>query len=213
MSADLISKPIGRNSSGRVYHRPEDDHHHSGGATMVGFFIYLMSDALIFASLFAAYGVLSRNYAGGPSPREIFELPLVALNTGLLLASSITFGIGMQAMVAGNARGVIRWLVITGILGAAFVGVELHEFSGLIAEGASPQRSGFLSAFFTLVATHGTHVTFGIIWLVTLVFQLKKHGLTADNTRRIMCLSMFWHFLDIIWIGVFTFVYLFGAMR
>lgn len=135
--------------------------------------------------------MLSRNYAGGPSPREIFELPLVALNTGLLLASSITFGIGMQAMVAGNARSVIRWLIITGILGAAFVGVELHEFSGLIAEGATPQRSGFLSAFFTLVATHGTHVTFGIIWLVTLTFQLKKHGLTAENNRRIMCLSMF----------------------
>ena len=197
----------------RVYHRHDEDHHGSGGSTMLGFFVYLMSDALIFASIFAAYGVLSRNYAGGPSPQQIFELPLVALNTGFLLASSITFGISMQAMAAGRLKGVMVWLVVTGLLGAAFVGVEISEFAGLIADGATPQRSGFLSAFFTLVATHGTHVTFGIIWLITLLVQLPKRGLTPDMTRRLMCLSMFWHFLDIIWIGVFTFVYLFGALR
>ena len=197
----------------RVYHLPEDEHHHSGGATMLGFFIYLMSDALIFASLFAAYGVLGRNYAGGPSPQQIFELPTVALNTGFLLASSITFGVGMQEMQAGRTRQTLIWLAITGLLGAAFVGVELHEFAGLIADGATPQRSAFLSSFFTLVATHGLHVTFGIIWLITMLVQISRRGLSIENVRRLSCLSMFWHFLDIIWIGVFTFVYLYGALR
>jgi cytochrome o ubiquinol oxidase subunit 3 len=197
----------------RVYHLPEEPHHESGGATMLGFFIYLMSDALIFASLFAVYGVLSRSYAGGPAPQQIFELPLVALNTGLLLASSITFGVAMLEMEADRLQRTWVWLAITGLLGAGFVGVELHEFAGLIAEGASPQRSAFLSAFFTLVATHGTHVTFGLVWLVTLLVQISRRGLSAENRRRLMCLSMFWHFLDIIWIGVFTFVYLFGALR
>jgi cytochrome o ubiquinol oxidase subunit 3 len=198
----------------RVYHRSEADHDHGGGgATLLGFWIYLMSDALIFASLFAVYGILSRNYAGGPAPKQIFELPLVALNTGLLLASSIAFGIGLQAMEAGKLARTWLWLAITGLLGAAFLGVELHEFSTLIAHGATPQRSAFLSSFFTLVGTHGLHVAFGLVWLVTMLVQLAQRGLTAENRRRLMCLSMFWHFLDIIWIGVFTFVYLFGALR
>jgi cytochrome o ubiquinol oxidase subunit 3 len=200
----------------RVYHRPEadSDHEHGGGsATLLGFWIYLMSDALIFASLFAVYGILSRNYAGGPAPQQIFELPLVALNTGLLLASSIAFGIGLQAMETGKLARTWLWLAITGLLGAAFLGVELHEFSTLVAEGATPQRSAFLSSFFTLVGTHGLHVAFGLVWLVTMLVQLAQRGLTVENKRRLMCLSMFWHFLDIIWIGVFTFVYLFGALR
>jgi len=104
------------------------------------------------------------------------------------------------------------WLAITGLLGAAFLALELYEFSHLLHEGAGPQRSGFLTAFFALVATHGLHVTFGIVWLVTLMFQLKRHGLIPENGRRLMCLSMFWHFLDVIWIGVFTFVYLMGVL-
>ncbi|TWF58626.1 cytochrome o ubiquinol oxidase subunit III [Neorhizobium alkalisoli] len=208
MSTHIVDK-----NTPRVYHRPDEEHEHSGGATMLGFWIYLMSDALIFASIFAVYGVLSRNYAGGPAPQQLFELPLVALNTAFLLASSITFGVGMQAMEADDKGRTRFWLAITGLLGLAFLGVELSEFASLIAEGATPQRSAFLSAFFTLVGTHGTHVFFGLIWLVTLFVQIGQRGLTADNKRRIMCLSMFWHFLDIIWIGVFTFVYLFGALR
>ena len=208
-----MSNPVINPGAPRVYHNPENDHEHGGGATALGFWIYLMSDALIFASLFAVYGVLSRNYAGGPGPHQLFELPLVALNTTFLLASSIVLGVGMQAMDAGNTSRTWVLLAITGILGAAFIGVELYEFSGLIAEGATPQSSAFLSAFFTLVATHGLHVTFGLVWLVTLLFQISQRGLTVENKRRLMCLSMFWHFLDIIWIGVFTFVYLFGAMR
>jgi cytochrome o ubiquinol oxidase subunit 3 len=197
-----------------TWHQAEEDaHDHGGGATVLGFWIYLMSDALIFASLFAMYGVVSTAYAGGPVPREIFDLPLVALNTALLLASSITFGQAIPHIEAGRVGPTRFWLAVTGLLGLAFVGVELYEFSHLITEGAGPQRSAFLSAFFTLVGTHGAHVTVGLIWIATMLLQLRRHGLTGEMKRRIVCLSMFWHFLDIIWIGVFTFVYLYGVIR
>ena len=116
-------------------------------------------------------------------------------------------------MERGRVGATRAWLAITGLLGAAFVGVELYEFSHLIAEGAGPQRSAFLSAFFTLVGTHGAHVTVGLIWIATMLVQLGQHGLTPETKRRLVCLSMFWHFLDIIWIGVFTFVYLYGVIR
>ena len=191
-----------------------DEHPHAEGAsTMLGFWIYLMSDCLIFAILFATYGVLGGNYAAGPSPKDLFELPLVALNTSMLLLSSITYGFAMLAMNDGKVGATQAWLAVTGLFGMAFLGIELHEFSHLIAEGATPQRSGFLSAFFTLVGTHGLHVTCGLVWLVTLMAQVGRHGLIEANRRRLMCLSLFWHFLDVIWIGVFTFVYLMGILR
>jgi cytochrome o ubiquinol oxidase subunit III len=191
-----------------------DEHDHAvGGSTMLGFWIYLMSDALLFATLFATFGVLSTSYAGGPSPREIFELPIVALNTAILLVSSITYGFAMLAMERGALRGTQIWLAVTGLLGIAFVSVELFEFATLIEEGATPQRSAFLSAFFTLVSTHGLHVTFGVIWIGVMLAQLAQRGLHLENKRRLMCLSMFWHFLDVVWIGVFTFVYLLGVLR
>ena len=197
-----------------VYYVTDEDHaHEPGGATLLGFWIYLMSDALIFATLFATFGVLSTNYAGGPTAREIFELPLVALNTAILLVSSITYGFAVIAMQEGRLRGTQLWLAVTGLLGIGFVGIELFEFSALIAEGATPQRSAFLSSFFTLVGTHGLHVTFGIIWIGVMLVQLAQRGLHAENKRRLLCLSMFWHFLDVVWIGVFTFVYLLGVIR
>ncbi|EIJ47652.1 cytochrome o ubiquinol oxidase subunit III protein [Herbaspirillum sp. GW103] len=187
-------------------------HHHPENGTLLGFWIYLMSDCLIFACLFACYAVLGRNYAGGPTGAELFDLPLVALNTALLLLSSITYGFAMLAMQAKKQQNTIIWLVITGLLGAGFIYFELYEFLHLIHEGAGPSRSGFLTSFFALVGTHGLHVTFGIIWLIVLLFQINKHGLTEANGRRLMCLSMFWHFLDVVWIGVFTFVYLMGVL-
>ncbi|MBW9331998.1 cytochrome o ubiquinol oxidase subunit III [Herbaspirillum sp. RU 5E] len=187
-------------------------HHHPENGTLLGFWIYLMSDCLIFACLFACYAVLGRNYAGGPTGAELFDLPLVALNTALLLLSSITYGFAMLAMQAKKQQNTIIWLIITGLLGAGFIYFELYEFLHLIHEGAGPSRSGFLTSFFALVGTHGLHVTFGIIWLVVLLFQINKHGLTEANGRRLMCLSMFWHFLDVVWIGVFTFVYLMGVL-
>ncbi len=186
--------------------------HHPENGTLLGFWIYLMSDCLIFASLFATYGVLGRNYAGGPSGAEVFELPLVAVNTLMLLLSSITYGIAMIKMQQGSKSGVLGWLSITGLFGLVFLGLEIYEFQHLIHEGFGPDRSAFLSSFFTLVGTHGLHVTFGIVWLVTLLFQVGKLGLTAANQRRLMCLSMFWHFLDVVWIAVFTFVYLMGVL-
>jgi cytochrome o ubiquinol oxidase subunit III len=186
--------------------------HHTENGTLLGFWIYLMSDCLVFACLFAAYGVLGRNYAGGPTGAELFELPVVAVNTSLLLLSSITYGFAVLEMQRNRVAPVISWLVITGLLGAGFIGLELNEFAHLIHEGAGPQRSAFLSSFFTLVGTHGLHVSFGIVWLVVLIAQVARFGLGPENKRRLMCLSMFWHFLDVVWIGVFTFVYLMGVL-
>lgn len=186
---------------------------HAQPGTMLGFWLYLMSDCLIFACLFAMYGVVGHNYAAGPSPKDLFELPLVAVNTAMLLFSSITYGFAMIEMQRRRVNATIGWLIVTGLFGLAFVGIELYEFQHLIHEGAGPQRSAFLSAFFALVGTHGLHVSFGIVWLVTLVFQLKRWGLTDATRRRLACLSMFWHFLDLIWIGVFTYVYLMGVLR
>ena len=188
--------------------------HHPENGTLLGFWIYLLSDLMIFGSLFATFGVFSGSYAAGPSGRDLFlpNLHLIAINTGILLVSSITYGFAMLAMMKRNSRGTIGWLLVTGLLGLAFLTIEVYEFHHLIHIGAGPQRSAFLSAFFTLVGTHGLHVTFGLIWLVVLMVQIGKHGLIPENNRRLMCLSMFWHFLDVVWIGVFTFVYLMGVL-
>jgi cytochrome o ubiquinol oxidase subunit 3 len=208
LSTAPLASAKGADPSSRYFVRE----HHPENGTLLGFWIYLMSDCLIFASLFATYAVLGRNYAGGPTGAELFDLPLVALNTAFLLLSSITYGFAMLESQRKRLRSTLVWLAVTGLFGLAFLSLELYEFSHLIQEGASPQRSGFLTAFFALVGTHGLHVTFGVIWLVTLMFQLGRHGLTLENRRRLMCLSMFWHFLDVIWIGVFTFVYLMGVL-
>ena len=191
-----------------------DEHPHPPGAsTMIGFWLYLMSDCLIFAMLFAAYGVYGGSLAGGPGPKELFELPLVALNTAMLLLSSITYGFAMIAAHEERKSTALGWLAATGAFGAAFVGIELYEFAHLIHEGAGPWRSAFLSSFFTLVGTHGLHVTSGLIWLAVLMVQVARRGLEPANVRRLECLSLFWHFLDVVWIGVFSFVYLMGVIR
>lgn len=188
------------------------EEHHPEHSTMLGFWLYLMSDCLIFAVLFATHGVVGRNYAAGPAPADLFDLNLIAINTAMLLFSSITYGFAMLQMERNAKMETLFWLGVTGVFGAIFLALELYEFYHLIHEGAGPTRSAFLSSFFTLVGTHGLHVTFGIIWLVTLMVQVKKHGLNPENRRRLMCLSMFWHFLDVIWIGVFSFVYLLGVL-
>lgn len=209
----LMPQTEAENGQAPVFHLPEEPHHPEGSSTMLGFWIYLMSDCLIFAILFATYGVLGGNYAAGPGPRDLFELDLVALNTTMLLLSSITIGFAMLEMQRGRTGATQFWLLVTALFGAAFVGFELHEFWKMFEAGATPQRSGFLSAFYTLVSTHGLHVTSGLVWMLTMMAQVARHGLTAANRRRLMCLSLFWHFLDIVWIGVFTFVYLLGVLR
>ncbi len=186
--------------------------HHPKNGTLLGFWLYLMSDCLIFAVLFACYGVYGRSYAAGPSGADLFDLSLIAVATGALLLSSITYGFAMIAMQMRKKAQVQAWLAVTGLLGIAFLGIEIYEFHHLIHLGAGPQRSAFLSSFFALVGTHGLHVLFGVIWLVVLMIQVQKIGLTGANQRRLMCLSMFWHFLDVVWIGVFTFVYLMGVL-
>ena len=198
--------------SASSYWETEPHHHPEGASTSIGFWVYLMSDCLMFAVLFAAYGVLHGNLAAGPGPKDLFDLELVAINTAMLLLSSITYGFAMLRMGAGDKSGTLRWLAITLVFGLCFLGIEMYEFAHLIHEGAGPSRSAFLSAFFTLVGTHGLHVTFGSIWLVTLMVQVSKFGLTSANQRRLSCLSLFWHFLDLIWIGVFTVVYLLGVI-
>lgn len=196
----------------QITHAEELGHEDAGSMTVFGFWIYLMTDCILFATIFAAYSVLSNNVAGGPSGKDIFELPYVLVETFCLLFSSITYGFAMLAMHKGNKNGVIAWLAVTFLLGLAFIGMEINEFHHLIAEGFGPDRSAFLSGFFTLVGTHGLHVTSGLIWMAVLMFQIKKKGLTATNSTRLSCLSLFWHFLDVVWICVFTVVYLMGAL-
>jgi cytochrome o ubiquinol oxidase subunit III len=182
--------------------------HDTSSITTLGFWIYLMSDCLIFAVLFATFGVLAGNTADGPAGREIFSLPYVAGETVLLLLRSFTFGAGMLSARSGRRASLSAWLTVTLFLGAAFVGMEVHEFAALIHDGSGPGVSAFLSAYFTLVGTHGLHVSLGIVWLGVMLHQVWRYELDDIVLRRLSCLSLFWHFLDLIWICVFTFVYL-----
>ncbi|MFT3732760.1 MAG: cytochrome o ubiquinol oxidase subunit III [Hyphomicrobium sp.] len=213
MTASASASKAGEAKEARAFYVADEHEHGDGGSTQLGFWLYLMNDCLIFAVLFATYGVLGGSYAAGPSPKDLFDLPLVALNTTMLLLSSITYGFAVLEMQKNRTNPMLLWLLVTMIFGGAFLFIELSEFAHMIHEGATPQRSAFLSSFFTLVGTHGLHVTFGIIWMITLIVQVWKLGLTEANKRRLLCLSMFWHFLDVVWIGVFTFVYLMGVLR
>jgi len=188
-----------------------EPHHDAAGNVTLGFWIYLMTDCLIFAALFITLVVQRGAVAGGPAGRDLFDLSYVAGETALLLVSSFTYGMAMISAERGRRGAVLGWLLLTLGLGLGFMGMEIHEFAELIAKGAGPDRSSFLSAFFTLVGTHGLHVTVGMIWMVTLVGHLLRRGLTEANITRLTCLSMFWHFLDVVWIGVFTVVYLLGV--
>lgn len=180
--------------------------------TTFGFWVYLMTDCVLFASLFATYAVLHNNTFGGPSGRELFDLQFVLVETMLLLASSFTCGLALLAAYRNNKQGVIVWLSVTFLLGAAFLGMELTEFTHLVHEGNSWQRSGFLSAFFTLVGTHGLHIAAGLLWIGALMPRLVKRGLTEVSMRRLAVFSLFWHFLDLVWIFIFTVVYMMGAL-
>jgi len=195
-----------------IAHNEEIEHPETVAMQTFGFWLYLMSDLIIFATLFATFAVLGRNYAGGPTGKELFELPYVLAETLLLLFSSVTYGAVMVALHNGMKKWVLIGLAVTFLLGLGFVCMEINEFHGLIAEGYGPDLSAFLSSYFTLVGTHGTHVTFGLIWMAVMIGQVAVKGLTSPVQSQLMRLSMFWHFLDIIWIGIFSIVYLMGVM-
>jgi len=181
--------------------------------TSVGFWLYLMTDCLLFATLFATFAVMRDATAGGPAGRDIYDMPLVLTETVILLISSFTCGVALLGMMQKNVRQVLLALISTFALGAAFVVIEISEFVKLINEGYGPQASGFLSSFFTLVGTHGLHVTFGLLWLVILAVVIYKCGLTSKLSRSLTLFALFWHFLDLIWIFVYTVVYLMGVVR
>ena len=182
------------------------------GNRALGFWIYLMSDLVVFSVLFATYEVLGSSYAGGPTGKELFHLPYTFGETMFLLFSSATCGLAVSAMHDAKKDSTLIWLAVTFLLGLGFVGMEIHEFRQMILDGSGPDRSGFLSAFFALVGAHGAHVTVGLIWIAFMTVQIATKGFNNPVRFRLMRLSMFWHFLDIIWVGIFTFVYLMGVM-
>ena len=186
--------------------------HDQTDVTTFGFWVYIMSDCLLFASLFATFAVLRNNTWGGPSGAELFSLHFVLAETLILLTSSFTCGLAMLALRRGHSKELIALLAATALLGASFVTLELKEFSNLIAEGHGWRESGFLSAFFTLVGTHGLHVTGGLVWMLVSIIQVAHRGISDMTMRRILSLALFWHFLDVVWIFIFTFIYLFGAL-
>jgi cytochrome o ubiquinol oxidase subunit 3 len=198
-----------------------DPHHlraavHAGPAskrivTAYGFWIFILSDMVMFSAFFATYAVLLGQTAGGPSGAQLFDLPNVAIETGFLLASSFTCGLATIAADARNTRWFQIAMAVTCLFGFAFLTIEAREFASLVARGAGPTRSAFLSAFFTLVGCHGLHVSAGILWLLTMMAQVYAKGFRADIQRRLLCFALFWHALDIIWIAVFTVVYLLGS--
>ena len=175
-----------------------------------GFWIFLLSDIVMFSALFAAYAVLVRATAGGPTGAELFNQASVAIETACLLASSFTCGLMSLAIASRRRDATYVFAVVTFVLGAVFLALEIREFAGMIAADAAPQRSAFLSAFFTLVGCHGLHVTAGLIWLAVMMAQVEIKGFRATVERRLLCFALFWHALDIIWVWLFTVVYLMG---
>ncbi len=206
---------VGHGGSGGV-RQPNTDHAAKEIASKriivgYGFWVFLLSDIVMFSAFFASYAVLSQETAGGPSGRDLFNLPNVAIETGCLLLSSFTCGLASIGAQSRRALLFYGAMAVTFALGAVFLAIELNEFVGMVAQGAGPSRSAFLSAFFTLVGCHGLHVTAGLMFLLTMMAQVYAKGFRADILRRILCFSLFWHALDIIWVAVFTVVYLAGA--
>lgn len=189
-----------------------DPHQDTFSKTVLGFWIYLMTDCILFASLFATYAVLHNSTFGGPSSRELFSLTTSFIETMILLFSSVTCGFAMLASLRNKKNQLIGWLGVTFLLGLSFVAIELHEFAHLVEEGHSWTKSAFLSSFFTLVSTHGLHVSFGLLWMLVMMVQVFVQGINVDTFRRLVVFSLFWHFLDLIWIFIFTLVYLLGVI-
>jgi len=192
--------------------RLPDTHQDTFSKTVLGFWLYLMTDCILFASLFATYAILHTSTFGGPSPRDLYSLSSSFTETMLLLFSSLACGFSMLSAKENKKNRTVIWLIVTFILGVSFIAFELHEFNQLIQEGNSWERSAFLSSFFALVGTHGLHVSVGLLWMAVMIMQILACGLTVDTFRRLVVFSLFWHFLDVIWIFIFSFVYLMGVI-
>ncbi|MDQ2093646.1 cytochrome c oxidase subunit 3 [Rhodalgimonas zhirmunskyi] len=201
---------------GMTLEAADRDSHDAAEPVIFGFWIFLMSDLLLFAVLFATYAAMSTHgQADAPGPRELFELGSIFIETMLLLGSTFTFGMASLAMKYDQGAGaVVFWMVVTGLLGAGFLGFEISDFYQFaVIEGAPPQASGFLSSFYALVATHGLHVASALVWMVVMFVQIAVFGLSREVKLRIMRLALFWHMLDVVWVGIFTFVFLFGVVQ
>lgn len=201
--SDQISQHPGINLA---HARPEDERH--AEVTVFGFWTFLMNDAILFALVFATYATMVNRTAGGPTGPELFSLTNAFIETMVLLVSSFTFGMAAVALKEGRAGAVRLWLIVTLVLGLGFIGLELREFAGIIAQGGTAQTSGFLSSFFILLSTHGLHVLVGCLWLLVMLVQISTFGLSRQVRSRILRLGLFWHFLDLVWIVIFTVVYL-----
>ncbi len=183
-----------------------------GALRIFGFWLFLATDLVLFACLFATYVILRDNTAGGPTEMQLFDVPTFTAETLILLTSSFTGGLGTYAMHQGSKRGLIAWMIVTVLLGLSFIGLEVREFAAYATHGAPLQRSAFLSAFFTLVGTHGCHVSLGILWMLSILYQLARRGVTAITARKVFIVGLYWHFLDIVWVFIFSVVYLNGVM-
>jgi cytochrome o ubiquinol oxidase subunit 3 len=222
MSTDVLRAPLDPYHLG---HRPAAPDapapptgHGSGGPAPkrivvgYGFWIFLLSDVIMFASFFAAYAVLFKATAGGPTAHQLYDLRNTAIQTGCLLASTFTCGLASIAVGQRSQKWTQIALLVTGLLGTAFLAFEAHEFASLVARGAGPTRSAYLSSFFTLVGCHGVHVTAGVLWLGTMMAQFYAKGFRTDIRHRFLCFTLFWHALDIIWVAIFSLVYLVGTL-
>lgn len=205
-----MSQPVAEEKIAQ--HVPMEFSDEKESVKITGFWMFLVTDVLIFGSLFSSYAVFKNQVAAGPTANQLFTLGPVILETLLLLTSSFTIGLAIYAMRKQNKRALMIWLILTLLLGAGFVTAEIHDFVTFVSAGATWHKSAFLSGFYILVGTHGAHVTFGIIWAATLLFQVARRGLTAVTTRKLFTFSLYWHFLDIVWIFIFTFVYLNGKI-
>ncbi|MDC3417461.1 cytochrome o ubiquinol oxidase subunit III [Aquibacillus salsiterrae] len=203
---------MSQSTAGKIDHHNEEEHHDTSSIKIFGFWIFLISDLILFSVLFATYVVLRTRYSGGPTGAELFEVPIFVAETFILLTSSFTSGLATLGLQQGKVKTVINWLIVTVVLGIAFVGLEVTEFITLVEEGATISTSAFLSAFYVLVGTHGLHVSAGIIWMISTIFQLSRYGITEETNRKTQVVSLYWHFLDVVWIFIFTVVYLLGVM-
>jgi cytochrome aa3 quinol oxidase subunit III len=192
--------------------RPLEYQTQDGALKILGFWVFLATDLILFACLFATFMVLRTHFDGGPTGKELFDVPSFVAETFILLTSSFTGGLATFEMHRGYRNRVIGWLIVTALLGLAFVGLEVKEFTHMAMDGATISRSAFLSSFFTLVGTHGCHVSFGILWMTGIIIQLFQRGLNPITARKVFIVNMYWHFLDVVWVFLFTIVYLMGVM-